>query len=78
LLSVEVLTSVKMSRMVFWVVTPPGIVGIQMFWRNILPPSSAIYCYHRVMIFGRDAKYIIFPKTELLPNQQNNLGFGFD
>jgi hypothetical protein len=35
----EVLTAVKMSVLVFWVVTPCELVG--RFWRNILPPYSA-------------------------------------
>jgi hypothetical protein len=56
--------------MVFWVITPPGIVGVQMFWRNILPPSSAIYCDHRVMIFGDDIHNFSKNKVISKPTEQ--------
>jgi hypothetical protein len=37
----DVLTAGKMSVLVFWVVTPCGLVG-RYLRRNILPPSSSL------------------------------------
>jgi hypothetical protein len=44
----DVFTVVKMSMLVFWVITPCGLVGSYQIWKNILPRSC-----HTINVISR-------------------------